>query len=294
MKINRYFILSFNTPFRLIYNYELGASLSKIAKFSQIHEIIFYPKPLHFFYNQAICLRKTLMNSFLYVPVIFLLSFSELAQAKIYNFKDLYKSLNYSADLFGARPETIDSLKLYTDKHELYYKEINGYLRYYPDDYEWYGTSPEMAEIEVRNIDKIFTLVPLLPSDMTLFRGINLSWHKDLPLKVDEEFTDLGFVSTSTDFDVAKKFAVSSPPILWKETTNAILVMYFSELKKAEGLLIDQKEDEILLPHRQHFKVMAENKLKDYTLYLVQICKWKACETSPAKLEQLQIFKRLK
>jgi hypothetical protein len=216
------------------------------------------------------------------------------AQAKVYAFSDLYKSLNYSSSYFEASSEQLQSLDNYTAKEDNYYTEINGYLRFYPASYTWYGTSPEDAAIEVKNIDAIFKAAPTIPADITLFRGVTLGWHKDRDFAIGEEFLDKAYVSTSTDIKVATQFAggVSSAETDGKKSKGALFMMYFLN-KKPVGLLIDREEDEVILPHGQKFRIVGVKQLSKFKAYLVQICDAAVCVKNPAPLEQVRIFERL-
>jgi hypothetical protein len=125
----------------------------------------------------------------------------------------------------------------------------------------------------VSSIDAIFTRTPSLPADLIFFRGLTLSFRKNKDFTIGEEFTDLGFVSTSTSFKVAYHFAVEMNKDQ-PEKKKAIMVMYLGE-GKSKGILIDQGEDEIILPHGQKMKIMAQkpSPKKEYDTYLVQVCR---------------------
>ena len=98
--------------------------------------------------------------------------------ARVYDFKTLYKGLGYpSPTFFGSSETELMDLDSYTSKQDAFYSEINGYLRFYPAPYDWYGTGPEDAKLIVANIDRIFTRAPALPSDLVLFRGLDLKFR---------------------------------------------------------------------------------------------------------------------
>ncbi|MGZ6473290.1 MAG: ADP-ribosyltransferase [Bdellovibrio sp.] len=204
--------------------------------------------------------------------VILFVLLSPRSHADIYDFRTLQYKLKYVGySWFGATEKEAGSLEDYINKHEEYYTEINRYLRFYPEPYEWYGKSPEDAEVDVRNIDNIFKRVPDLPSDIILFRGIRLDWKKNKSFEVGEIFTDKAFVSTSTDLKIADQFTYGDT-----ENGASIYVLYFNQ-PQAKGILIDQGEDEVLLQHDQTFKVMDKNTSRDKTFYLVQICGFSSC-----------------
>ncbi len=207
--------------------------------------------------------------------VLFSLSFNLFAlEYKTYKFNKLAKLMGYpSENFFGSTEKEIFDLNNYTDKEDPCYQEINGFLRFFPAQYEWYGTGPDEAKIIVESIDHIFTKAPALPEDLILFRGVSLSFRKNKSFSIGEEFLDKGFVSTSTDFKVAYHFAVemnNDNP----EKKKAIYVLY-QNAPDQKAILIDQEEDEVILKHGQLMKVMATRKNKNaaFETYLVQICK---------------------
>ena len=89
------------------------------------------------------------------------------AGAHAYDFKSLYRSLGYpSADFFASSEDEVMALEAYIRKEDPIYGEINGYLRYHPQPYEWYGTGPEDAKVIVGHIDNILRRAPRLPGDL--------------------------------------------------------------------------------------------------------------------------------
>lgn len=209
--------------------------------------------------------------------ILVILTFCSGIQAieyRTYSFGKLSSNLGYpSENFFGSSEKEIFDLSTYTEKGETYYQEINNYLRYFPAPYEWYGTSPDDAKVMVESMDHIFKNVPALPEDLILFRGLTLNFRKNKSFNVGEEFSDKGFVSTSTTFSVAIHFAVEmnkDEP----QKKKAILVMY-QNAPEQKGILIDQEEDEVILKRSQLFKVMDKRNEpgKPYETYLVQVCK---------------------
>lgn len=192
--------------------------------------------------------------------------------ARIYNFKTLYASLGYpDPSYFGSTEEEIMDLESYTSKYDTFYQEVNDYLRFYPKPYTWYGTSPEVAQSMVDNMDRIFARVPALPSDLILFRGIDLKFLDAKAYALNEEFTDKGYVSTSLSFKVANYFNTINDKAAGKLSSKAVFVIYSNPGEK--GILIDQKEDEVILGHGRNFRVMAlRETAENYTLYLIQNC----------------------
>jgi hypothetical protein len=210
-----------------------------------------------------------------FLLIILLISSSlEAFEYHTYSFEKLSTKLGYpSENFFGSTEKEVFDLSSYTEKGETYYQEINNYLRYFPAPYEWYGTSPEDAKVMVESMDHIFKNVPVLPEDLILFRGLTLNFRKNKSFNVGEEFSDKGFVSTSTTFSVAIHFAVEmnkDEP----EKKRAIFVMY-QNAPEQKGILIDQEEDEVILKRSQLFKIMDKRNEpgKSYETYLVQVCK---------------------
>ncbi len=208
-----------------------------------------------------------------------LTSAAPAAGAHVYDFKTLYAGLGYpSPGYFGSSAEEVEDLGAYTSKEDAFYKEINGYLRYYPAPYEWYGTGPEDAKLIVGCLDNIFARTPSLPGDLVLFRGLGLGYRQNKPFALGEEFIDKGYVSTSVTYSVARHFAVEMSGE-GNPSGRAILTFYFARPGE-KGILVDQGEDEIILPHGHKFRVMGKKAgIKKYDLYLVQVCA-AACDTT--------------
>ncbi len=200
------------------------------------------------------------------------------AGAHVYNFKTLYRSLGYpSPHYFGSSEEEVEDLNNYTSKEDGIYEEINGYLRFYPAPYDWYGTSPESAKAIVAHVDNIFGRVPAIPADLILFRGLGLGYRADKPFYMGEEFVDKGYVSTSLSYSVARHFAIEMNEE--KPTRRAIFTLYLTRSGE-KGILVDQAEDEVILNRGRKFRVMAQKTgVKKYDLYLVQACA-AVCETT--------------
>lgn len=201
------------------------------------------------------------------------------AGAHVYDFRALYGSLGYpSPDYFGAPEEAVQDLESYISKEDAFYGEINGYLRYYPAPYEWYGTGPDDARAMVARIDTIFEHAPPLPGDLIMFRGLGLGYRQDKPFAIGEEFIDKGYVSTSLTYSVARHFALEMGDS-GKPSRRALFVIYPSRAGE-KAILIDQGEDEVMLGHGRKFRVMAQKDgVRKYDLYLVQLCA-ASCETA--------------
>jgi len=205
------------------------------------------------------------------------------AGARTYDFKLLYKDLGYpSPDYFGSNETEVMDLDSYTSKQDSFYEEINGYLRFFPAPYTWYGTGPDDAKLIVKNIDKVFTRVPALPADLMLFRGLDLKFRASKPYAIGEEFIDKGYVSTSVSFKVARYFAIEINDNETTASRKAVFTLYLDRPGE-KGILIDQGEDEVILKHGRKFKVMAKkDNVTKYDLYLVQACSSACSAALPA------------
>ncbi len=201
------------------------------------------------------------------------------AGAHIYDFKSLYRSLGYpSADFFGSSEDEVTALEAYISKEDPIYNEINGYLRYHPQPYDWYGTGPDDAKAIVGHMDNMLRRAPKLPGDLVLFRGLGLGYRQSKPFEPGEEFTDKGYVSTSVTYSVARYFAVEMADEE-KPDRRAVFAMYLAAPGE-RGILIDQGEDEVILGHGRKFRVMARRAgVAKYDLYLVQVCA-ASCDTT--------------
>lgn len=213
------------------------------------------------------------LKSLLSILVLALSFELSAVEYKIHNFDDLSRDLGYPSEtFFGSTEDEVMDLETYTSKEDSYYREINGYLRYFPADYEWSGITPESAKKMVHNIDQIFQRVPALPQGLILFRGVELKYRKNKSFKIGEEFSDKGYVSTSTTFRVANYFANEMDGRSY-HSKRAIFVLYQNQPGQ-KGILIDQNEDEVIINHGQTFKVMSAKKAtRSHETYLIQICK---------------------
>lgn len=226
--------------------------------------------------------RSTMKNLF----VLILFTLSQGLSAKVYDFKSLYKQLGYDkqSNYFGATQDEIFSIESYIDKYETFYAEINNFLRFYPDSYDFEGTTPELAKQNVKDIDNIIKRTPKLPNDIILFRGLTLKWHGDKQFELGEEYFDKAYISTSTSYLSAEYFAKGLSTEKHKNEKKALFALYF-EQSEVKGLLIDQGEDEVILPHGQKFRIMRKVHRAEYDYYLVQVCN-KSCRL---EIEQKEI-----
>lgn len=229
------------------------------------------------------------MNRFVSFFSLFIISFG--LHAKVYEFKNLYQSLGYTKDsnYFNASPDEVMSIESYIDKYDSFYAEINNFLRYYPAPYEYNGSGPESSKEMVKNIDRVISRAPSIPSDIILFRGLTLKWHQNKPFEIGEVYFDKAYISTSTTYSVAEYFAKGLSDEKRVNEKKAIFALYF-EQKVVKGLLIDQGEDEVILPHGQRFKIMDKRNMPEYDYYLVQVCP-KICKERIEKPEVLKWWK---
>ncbi|HBB67429.1 MAG: hypothetical protein A2X28_08825 [Elusimicrobia bacterium GWA2_56_46] len=205
---------------------------------------------------------------------------------KVYNYKVLYSQLGYpDPGYFGASPEEIRDLETYTDQGvaDSYYRDINSYLRFYPESYEWKTIGPEKAEAMVKNLDRLFARVPQLPGDLILFRGLTLKFRANKSYGINEEFVEKGYTSTTTSYPVAEHFATHSVPFfrpITDTTTLKAIFAIYNNRPGERGVLMDNMEDEIILRHGIKFKVMAKKEIGEkFDFYLVQACS-DPCESS--------------
>jgi hypothetical protein len=195
--------------------------------------------------------------------------------ASTYTYQELYDKLEYSKieKTLRSSPE-MDSLAMYIDPSDTNYSEINQYLRHIPHD--WYAIGPKEAKATVKDIDYLMKNHPALSQDLVLFRGLNLNWRSNRPFKINEEFTDKAYISTSLNLKIAEQFAT-------KENENGVLLVMYFENKPSKGILVpsnEAQEEEVLLERGMSFKVMDTKKRDSYTLHLVQICGHSECKRS--------------
>lgn len=233
------------------------------------------------------------------ILVILLVVFSFVASAselkyRTYKFAKLQKQLGYpSENYFGSSEDEISDLETYTSKEDTWYRDINTYLRKFPNiNYEWDSVSPEDSKKIVESIDQIYTRIPNLPADLILFRGIDLKYRNSESFKKGDEFIEKGFASTSASFKVADYFANQINDNANTSSKKAILVLY-STKDANKGILIDQGEDEVLLTHGLKIKIMEVDKTNKYDLYLAQICS-STCEEQTNKSVNLEFKKLIK
>lgn len=205
-----------------------------------------------------------------------LIIFGFQAQAleyRTYEFSDLWEKMGYPHALEKAASEEAQSdLDTYTSKEDTWYKDINAYLRNFPQsNYDWDSISPDQARPMVKNIDSIFSKLKSLPEDILLYRGVDLKYRKNKSFNVGEEFVEKGYASTSTSYKVADYFANHINDNEKTPSLKAIFVLY-SMKKNLKGILIDQDEDEVLLSHGERIRIMEVDRSHKYDIYLAQVC----------------------
>ncbi len=208
---------------------------------------------------------------------IFLGSFSAFSQ--VWDHDQLADHQGYSLNVLKNRFLSA-SERIAIDKYAAYkiayYEDINPYLRGQTVGYE-YARDEEEIKFYVEKIDNGLRKVPALPKDLILFRGEGLGYRGNKPFQVGELNLQKAYVSTSTNEEEAKDFI----------TSNGTLFIIYSTQKTFRGIVINETEDEVLLPRGLYFKVMKTRLLKDKGvrdsayLALVQICESSsACEST--------------
>ena len=230
-------------------------------------------------------------KNFIFLLSVLLVSSLAFAQElKNYNFNKLYKELSYDRSDFSASEDEIYALETYKSKEDSFYRDINAYLRAFPNvAYDWYSVSPEESKTIVKNLDQYFKKIPSIPSDIALYRGVDLKYRKNKSFTSGEEFIEKGYLSTSTSFKVADYFANQINDNATNGSRKAIFVLYSTQ-QPLKAILIDQGEDEALLNHSQKIRIMIVKIKKDYDLYLAQICA-QVCQKDISK-EAKNFFKK--
>ena len=213
------------------------------------------------------------------------------ATYKTYHFKTLAKKI--MAQLNHEKMATKDqdyALYAYTTKEDKFYVDINQYLRVKKDQfsfdehYEWFSVDPVEAEKITQDLTSYISVQPHLPEDLILFRGLETQFIPEpAPLTEGYEYIDYGFLSTTTDYQVALRFL--KPQM--NQKYKAIYVMYLTSNTK-KGLLVDAYESEVLLAPKQKVKIMAHKNIQAINYYLVQLCT-QVCEKT-ARSKAVEFF----
>ena len=149
--------------------------------------------------------------------------------------------------IYGFNENEFESLQNYTYQYDV---AINGILRnkeYFNSEefnkiYSNFGITKDESIDKIRNsikyIDESFLKTQRTEDDFVIFRGIS-----DLTLYTG---LNLGYISTSKNFDIAKDFSKKSGAIYEMHISPGIPYIYLeSDIKSKK---IDSIEDEILLP----------------------------------------------
>lgn len=207
---------------------------------------------------------------------------------KTYSFKKLYKQLGYRKySHFTATADEILALNTYSEKFDSYYRDINMHLREYPNtDYDWDSISPEQAQKIAFDLNKYILKTPKLPPDLILFRGSAMSFRNNRSYKINEEIIEKAFLSTSTSLKTAEFFATKLCQEKDTPDLKAIHMLYSSK-QPLLGILINQREGEVLLASGLKLRIMSIKSQGPFDIYLTQICD-QVCATNAPK--QIQKF----
>lgn len=181
----------------------------------------------------------------------------------------LEKKLGYSGmDSIEERVSPM-AFRALDDYKSIFYSTMNSFLRSSKYNLSNLPVSTELMRTHL--LDTIFYNFPALPENLILFRGSSLGYRKNQPYRAEEIFTEFSYVSTSADIKVAESFSHS----INKDDNGQVMALYFQKGLIQKGLVLcDEKESEVLLPHKISFRVMDEVPMSDprITLSLVQIC----------------------
>lgn len=160
------------------------------------------------------------------------------------------------------------------------HKIINNFLRF------GYLTKYKYKDQILSNIHQLDSAISKSTRSkrLSLYRGVDLEYRSNKPFLIGEEFIDKGFVSTSTNMNIAKVFSGQKmtlfkiySPIDFKGFYYNITQedMYNHEVE--EQLYVE--EEEVLLPRESRFKVMSKTcEYVDYKcIYTLQLCPTSGC-----------------
>jgi hypothetical protein len=203
----------------------------------------------------------------------------------IYSYEELSKIVGYR-DIWEAHQQgrlSLDehwALSSYVEYDDPIYPEINIYLRSGKSDQLYYFESVDELKKTVVNMDSGLEKLAKLPGNLITFRGTTFEFRENRCYDQNEEYRDLGFVSTSVVKSVAEGFAgVHSE----KKKGSGVLYLY-SNTEQHPGLLINPLEKEVLLPRGMTYKVMKRKDLGGVCHMMVQICE-KICQTTISRAE---------
>lgn len=234
---------------------------------------------------------SSIIISFIWFSLLPIAGFAQQTLPEVlyttYDFQSLKKQLGYDANTHtNATAEELEALDTYSEKFDSYYRDINKYLRNYPNPfYDWDSISPKQAKVIARNLNSYILKSPTLPKNLILFRGSSLSFRKNKSYKLNEVIQEKGFLSTSTSLDVAEFFATEQCDQPHSPNRKAIHILYSSKAPLV-GALINQGENEVLLNSGHKLKIMQLKQHGAFDVYLTQICN-KECDSKiPTQLLQ--------
>ena len=205
--------------------------------------------------------------------------------APLYSYEELSQIIGYR-DIWETYQQgriSLDehwALSSYVEYDDPIYPEINQYLRLGKSDPLYYFESLDELKKTVLNMDSGLKKLAKLPGNLLTFRGTSFGFRENRCYDQNEEYRDLGFVSTSVVKSVAEGFAgVHSE----KKKGSGVLYLY-SNAEQHPGLLINPLEKEVLLPRGMNYKVMKRKDLGGVCHLLVQICET-VCQTSISRPE---------
>lgn len=118
---------------------------------------------------------------------------------------------------------------------------------------------PDLAK-QILKIDRAIDESPPLPSNIVLYRGIQLSDPSRISLEKGSQFSDAGFISTSLTAKTAAGFATNSIGTMPNAKTLQIVQVIHVLSKKIRGLYLDSEgfnmESEVLIDRQSRFRVL--------------------------------------
>ncbi len=215
------------------------------------------------------------MKNILFILLTFIpLSTAIAGHSPIYTYKELSQIVGYT-DIYEAQnqkkvlEEEAWALQSYVEYDDPIYPEINNYLRTGKAEDLYYFTDIKELEKTISNMDAGIKKLAKLPSNLMTFRGVTFGFRKNKCYEKNEIYTDKAFVSTSVKLSVAEAFAGVETE---KNKGSGVLYLY-SDSSKHPGILINQLEEEVLLPRGLTFKVMDRADHEGVCQLLVQICR---------------------
>lgn len=194
------------------------------------------------------------------------------AYGQVYEHSKLQKYVGYNS--LYQHPTInrvqLDFLQYYVDKDGPWRREVNDYLR----TGFWYGWVPEELDKSISAVDKLIETTPVLPKNIILFRGQNMSFmHRHY--SIGEQFTDKTFFSTTSKQGIARFYSGYS-------SLSFVMVIYFED-EKARGLVMNNEDKEVLLARNNTFKIMDSVKRNKRRYGLVQVCPKSGCKIKVSK-----------